>query len=324
MNAAERAVWLKERESGLGGTDVAVIVGAHLKDPGLFRTPFEVWASKVNLNLPFSIQQKETEAMYWGKALEAVIAERYAADTGFDLIECNHVIRHPKYPHFLASPDRIITNSIRKRGLEIKTSGRWSTYEWGPDGTDQAPLPYVIQVHWTAFCCGFEIMDLAGLISGNEYHLYRFGEDRRLCEMLADLADQFWRNNVLTKEPPLPASDEDRQTIVDYLYPQSNAKFREAMPEEREWMVEYDLIRARIGDLTKEGDSLKARLIESIGPHEGITTSNGKATYKTGKGKQEIDYAAAILSKGFTADDLVPFTHSKSGSRRFQLAMKGY
>lgn len=67
----DRAEFLKERLSGIGGTDASAIAGLNP-----FRSALRVYLEKKGLAEPI----EENEAMYWGKKQESIIAERYAAD----------------------------------------------------------------------------------------------------------------------------------------------------------------------------------------------------------------------------------------------------
>jgi putative phage-type endonuclease len=67
-----RDEWLAARRTGIGGSDIAAILGL-----SPWRTPLDVYRDKVD-----GAEQPETEAMRWGRLLEDVIAREYAVRAG--------------------------------------------------------------------------------------------------------------------------------------------------------------------------------------------------------------------------------------------------
>ena len=68
--------WHKARRKGLGGSDIAAILGI-----SKWRTPMDVWVEKMGLVEP----SEESYAMMRGRILEDAIAQWYGEFTGFDL-----------------------------------------------------------------------------------------------------------------------------------------------------------------------------------------------------------------------------------------------
>src|SRR5690606_15971722 len=109
-----REEWLQVRSQGIGGSDIAAIVGVSPWD-----TPLSIYLRRVG-ELP---EKEETEAMYWGTVLEEVVAQEYKRrHPEVQVRRVNAVLQHPETPYFLANIDR----EIRIKGrrpllLEIKT-----------------------------------------------------------------------------------------------------------------------------------------------------------------------------------------------------------
>ena len=68
-----RAVWLQERRTGIGGSDVPAILGI-----SPYGSPYSVWADKLGL-LP---ERECSEAMRQGADLEAYVSRRFCEETG--------------------------------------------------------------------------------------------------------------------------------------------------------------------------------------------------------------------------------------------------
>ena len=97
MTVQARIDWLKQRQSGIGGSDIAAICGLNP-----FKTPLQVWQSKIN---PV-VDEEISEPAYWGTTLENVVAQEYAKRTGRKVQRINQVLHHPHLPYCLANIDR--------------------------------------------------------------------------------------------------------------------------------------------------------------------------------------------------------------------------
>ena len=63
--------WLKERQKGIGGSDVAAILGM-----SPWRTPYQVWEEKTT-PIDETAEEDDRPALYWGRVLEAPIPVSY-------------------------------------------------------------------------------------------------------------------------------------------------------------------------------------------------------------------------------------------------------
>ena len=66
MTVQARIDWLKGRQTGIGGSEIAAICGLNR-----YKTPMQIWEAKVN-----PVQDEETsQPAYWGNVLEEVVAK---------------------------------------------------------------------------------------------------------------------------------------------------------------------------------------------------------------------------------------------------------
>lgn len=91
--------WLEARKSGIGGSDVAAVLGM-----SPWRSPMDVWLEKTGRSEPV----EENDAMYWGKKLEALVADRYCEETGNEVRRVKSILRSREYPMLLGNIDRAI------------------------------------------------------------------------------------------------------------------------------------------------------------------------------------------------------------------------
>lgn len=115
-----REQWLAVRNGGIGSSDAAAALGL-----SPYKSPLELWLEKTNRKPPTDLSQ--SEAVYWGTVLEAIIANVYAERTGNKVRRINAVLQHPEHHHMLANLDRAVGSD---GVLEIKTAGPRSAPFW--------------------------------------------------------------------------------------------------------------------------------------------------------------------------------------------------
>ena len=70
----DKLKWLKERQKGIGGSDVGAILGINK-----WKSPFEVYIDKTE---EITEIKEAGEAAYWGSILEDQVAKEFALRTG--------------------------------------------------------------------------------------------------------------------------------------------------------------------------------------------------------------------------------------------------
>ena len=68
-----REEWLAGRHTGIGASEAAAVLGL-----SRYKSPLEVYLEKIGELGP----QDDSERMYWGRKLEAIIAQEYGIRTG--------------------------------------------------------------------------------------------------------------------------------------------------------------------------------------------------------------------------------------------------
>jgi putative phage-type endonuclease len=183
----DRPKWLEARRRGIGGSDVAAIMGL-----SPFKTAFRVYQEK----------RKEVDdwggnaLTDWGSRMEPAIRQWYSDTTGRAVRLPDKIIFNEKYPYMLASLDGFTDDP---RGVEIKTarSGR----DWGEPGTDQIPDYYLVQVQHYMIVTGFPVFDVPVSIGGGAPELYEVPADKELQEMIIEAEARFWEQ-VQNGNPP--------------------------------------------------------------------------------------------------------------------------
>ena len=282
MTSQPRIDWLKGRQSGIGGSEIAAIVGL-----SQYRTPTQVWESKVN-----PVQDEETsQPAYWGTVLEDVVAKEYALRTGNKVQRLTKQMRHPDFNFAIANIDRAIINpdisgNVRwkdgklttDRILECKTANGFMAKQWGEAGTDSVPDAYLIQCQWYMGVTGASVCDLAVLIGGQDFRIYTILRDDDLINDLLIQGAAFWEL-VQSRIEPDPVN-----------YPEAVKKWANSDPSlsiQADDLLVDDLekiqnIKAQVKELEAQEDGLKARVLLSLENAETLLYQGVKvATCKT-------------------------------------------
>lgn len=185
----DKLEWLKERQRGIGGSDVGAILGVNK-----WKTPFEVYLEKTE---EITEVHETPEAAYWGTELEDLVAKEFTKRTGKKVRRDNKHLIHSKYPFMVANIDRRVVgeNAI----LECKTANQFLAKEW--DG-DEVPASYILQCQHYMAVTGADKCYIACLIGGQKFVWKEIQRDEELIDMIILAEMDFWKNHVEKKVPP--------------------------------------------------------------------------------------------------------------------------
>lgn len=206
-----RSEWLEQRQKGIGGSDIAGILGI-----SPWSSPIKVYQDKIG-ELP---PTEETEVMYWGNVLEDVVAKEFQKRTGLKVRRRNAILQREDYPYMLANVDRLIVG--KREGLECKTTNEFMKNDW-VEG-ELIPEQYYTQCQWYMAVTGYERWHIAVLIGGNKFHIDVVERDDELIDMMIKEAKNFWENHVIPKNPPEFDGSRASDELLKYLYPESNSE----------------------------------------------------------------------------------------------------
>lgn len=213
-----RDQWLMERKSGVGGSDVAPILGL-----SPFKTSFEVWLEKTNADVQQS-PLDELERIQFGRLMEDIIAREYARREGVKVRRRHELVRNPRYPWMIASPDRLIEG--KRCGLECKNvdAMAFRLGDWGEPGTDQAPDEYVLQCQHYMIVLDYPVWHLAACVGGNRLVTFVIERDAELAEMLIEAEHAFWQCVEARREPAIDYEHPTTEGVLRRLYSGTNGE----------------------------------------------------------------------------------------------------
>jgi putative phage-type endonuclease len=309
----EREAWLGARKKGLGGSDIAAIMGLNK-----YKGPFDVWLEKTGREA----RTVEGDAVTWGVHLEDPIAEFYRARNDVKFVRLtNPLAVHSKYPFLLASPDRILYPRSLKEGLEIKTAGLRMAHKWGDEGSDDIPEEYLMQCHHYLTVLDFEAWHVAALIGGQDYREYVVARDKEISESIVHIANDFWEKYVMEdRAPPLDTS-EGCKRFLDRFRKTSGAILEASDPEAVQKLEALRNIAHAQRALHREYAQAQHEVMALIGDADGVKWGEHKVLWKHQKGM--VSWKKVATAKGGHLDRKLVADCTGEGSRVFRAFFKG-
>lgn len=297
-----REEWLRYRKCGIGGSDVAAILGI-----SKWNSAISLWLDKTNqTNEPV----EENEAMQWGTIMEPIIRKHFAEVTGKTVVEVKAMLQHPEHPFMLADVDGLTTDDEGNPAiLEIKTASEYKRSEWEND----IPSYYQTQVQHYLCVTGVQKAYVAVLIGGNSFKVYEVDADAEIQSMLIAVEKDFWNKVQNMIRPEMDGSDAAKN-LLDSLY-HGGIEEQIVMPDEA---IEY--IDAYI-EACAEEDNAKAKKQEASNHIKEIMGDYDKATCLGHSISWKPVSAERLDSKALKAaePELYAKYVKKSVSRRFTI-----
>jgi putative phage-type endonuclease len=196
-----RTDWLTNRRSGIGGSDIGVLL-----DVNKYKTPLQLFNEKT-MGLHDDSENPATE---FGLRLEGVVAKKFSEVHKCKVLEDFKIRFHPETDFFLCNIDRMVRptkDSVdlpvgKGQGiLSIKTASQYSRKNWG----ESIPPSYYAQIQWELFVTGLEWEMLALLVDGRYYEEFGpFFRNEEFIENARKVGFQFWTEHAQVEIPPAP------------------------------------------------------------------------------------------------------------------------
>lgn len=303
----DRTEWLKCRESGIGSSEVATIVGLNP-----WETPYQLWRRKVGLDAP----KQENFAMKAGHYLEDAVAQFWHDETGQDIIKSSAgdwLIVNDERPYMRVSPDRTYWladmphNNANKGILECKTT------QMSIDA-DDIPKHWFCQVQYQLGVAELEQGSLAWLCSGREFGYKNLALVPDFFAWLVEEVEKFWLDNIQGKQEPTAANVQD---ILLKYNRHTDGKIVEVNDNIFAAYQDLKSVKDELSAIEEKKAALEEKIKLGFGDAEAISYGGQTlATWKAPKPSNKFD------AKAFTAahpDLAKEFTFPTQGARRFLL-----
>ncbi|MGU5638233.1 YqaJ viral recombinase family nuclease [Aeromonas veronii] len=302
-----REQWLDIRQLGIGSSDAAVAVGL-----SPYKCPLSLWLEKTARKAPEDISQKE--AVLWGVELEPVLAQVYTKRTGYKVRRVNAVLQHPEHTFMLANLDREVVGHPDGPGiLEIKTASYHSAPQW----EEGVPVAYQCQVLHQLAVTGHAWAEVAVLIGGQDFRIYRIERDEEKIGDLIRREAHFWQQ-VRQDWQPEPDGSSDAAAALGWLFPRDDGQTVDLSdsPEFNQLFGQLLQLREQKEVVEQQESLIKQRLQATLGEATAGLFADGKITWKRSKDRLAPD----LERLGQDHPDLLShYVKPVPGSRRFTI-----
>lgn len=324
----DRDAWVAARISGLGGSEIAAIVGEHPN-----KSAIDVWLEKVGSATP-AFDNDRTRV---GRMLEPIVLSWYARGApewnrpGEPLVvgkppTCYHRARpwqrgspdgfayYPEQAVTIAPGVELVKSPLRPDHLvEVKTHGWFASrsYETTDDGVPiDVPTDKRIQCAWYMALFDMERCHLVALVDTHIQRTYVIHRDLHVEDYLLEEADRFWREHVETTTPPSPDGSESFGKYLSQRFKTHRPDLISATPEIN--TVARKLLRCKRAakKLERVQELCEQQIKQFIGDAAGVKTLYGAVTWKSQRsGKLKVSEALDELYKhaGFTDAEIAAF-----------------
>lgn len=277
-----REDWLEARRTGIGGSDVAAVLGI---SPWLSR--YELWAQKRGL-LP--VEDREAEYLEAGRRLEPVIVDWYKSVTNRYTATGAGMLRHPERPYLIGNVDAVARDPAPLVGdshpwgvLECKNVSVFKGKEW----LERAPLHYQVQLQAYLAVTGYQWGSFAVLIGGNTFRWYDVERDEDFIRsVLYPSCETFWKLVQDGTPPPVDGSESASWAIGQVFAKGSGEAVELPMPEAEDVLLKYLTAKAEldaVGEVAAAAENRVRALMQEA--TYGVVPGRGQFSLKAAKGK---------------------------------------
>ena len=326
---APEEYWHAARREGIGGSDVAAILGL---GGGKYTSPRHVFETKHGRP-----PEVNSEAAEVGREIEGFIAGLFSKRSGVRIGNPPGTLAHVDYPWMRVNVDRYTygpDSDVVTGLLECKNRSEYQAEQWEDGAVPDAPA---IQTHWGMAVGGWDHGYVAALVGGNKLRWSRLERDEEMIGYLIDYCGRWFQRHVIEGFPP---EADGYEATTDLL-----AKLWSVKPET---VAEVDLakakeLRARRADLKAQEKTLaealrtvenemrlltgEAEVVKSGGKPAWTWKANGTfAAARFAEAEPELFEQFTHLAPALDLERLktdAPLTYAKYRSRRLVVPAKG-
>jgi putative phage-type endonuclease len=280
-----RKRWLAARLNGLGGSDVAVLLG-FVSGKG----PWHVFEDKHGRGKDF-----DTEAMEFGREMEEPIARVFSRRTGIPVIEPPGMYVNVERPWMLGNIDRLALDADTREvegPVECKNRTEWQLTDWEQDEAPDAPQ---IQNLWYQAVGGWRKGYVAACVGGNKLRWHEVPRREDLLAHLVQWTEDWWQRHIVEGNEPEADGLPGTKDLLAHLWDvKEDAVAQVAVEQARNLRRRASALSAAIDRAQRRLDEVENTMRLLARENEIVKTPGGKVAWTW---KQNGNFAPAKFAK---------------------------
>lgn len=282
-----RIDWLKFRQRGIGGSDIASACGLNP-----WQSQLALWHSKTSKIVE---DEEENIPAEVGIALEPLMKiklERWIEkEEGIEIsvISVPYILQHPTNKIALANLDGAFIHPERKTCIaEYKTTSERNYKDWTDDNL---PDYHYLQTQHYLYVTNCKYCYLAFLIGNRKFDVLIIERNEEVIKELVEKADYFWNTFVIPKVAPAPSGDISSGEALKSMYPrEEEGKVIDLTGDGdiEHNFVKIDFVNEQIKGMKEELEVNKQAIKAKMGDSEVAICGEKKATWKEQERKEYI------------------------------------
>ena len=264
----KRDEWLRQRKKGIGGSDAGAVCGVNE-----YISPISVYQDKTS----DEISDYDNEAMRQGRELEEYVAKRFSEELGLKVHRANAIYYDPDHPFMLADPDRIVSGTGMKVGLECKTVSPYNSAKWE---NGSIPPSYLAQVYHYMSVFNADYWYIAAMIYGKDFIIRKVERDDSAIQDLRTIEEDFWKNNVEARIMPAPDGSDVSDKLISRLYGHANPGIRIELTGFRDKLIRRQELVTVIDRMDTEKKQIEQELKMFLGEAEEADGEGFRVSWK--------------------------------------------
>ena len=308
--------WIEQRRHGIFATDAATVLGINP-----FASRFEKYAELQSTSMP----KVATESMEMGTILQPIVGALWAK-------KHDRKVRSNPWTYWLEDGigSHFDFDVVPEKGqpvteiLEVKTSDKFASRDWGEQGSSEVPPAYEAQCFHEMMCRGPQIVrcHLAVLIGGNRYRDYVIERDDEAIANLLTVERRFLADSRAGIAPEMDGS-EAASEYLRRLSPRDNGE-KWDLPESVEALATaYLAASASLKSADEQKASAGNLLRLAMGAHAFAVGKMVKVSYHNSKDREEIDWRKVATLAAYSPEQVAVSTTTKPGTRPLIVSLLG-
>ena len=277
--------WLKWRQKGIGGSDIASVCGINP-----WKSSLALWHEKV---MKIGEEVEENLPAELGIFLEPFMKMRLEdwikKNEGIEIFSpfVPYILQHPTNKIALANIDGIINHPERGKCIaEYKTTSERNYKQWQDNNL---PDYYYLQVQHYLYVTNFQYCYLAFLIGNRKFDVLVIERNEEVIKEIIEKADYFWNTFVIPKVAPAPSGDISSSEALKSMYPKEEEGMIVDFTGDGDLehnFVKVDFVNEQIKGLKEELEVNKQAIKTKQGVAEVLICGEKKATWKEQERKE--------------------------------------